>query len=129
IDLEPWGGFRFGSLRPDKAGVENLKLNGSLYSVTTGGETILNRGDRELFRASGPIVVRDWRMDPELQFRLKTANQPVEIVIPSSQQMRSDQVDLEIDGKVALKLFPNKEGHIKFTARKGQHTYRLLNKH
>jgi len=125
VDLEPWGGLRFGSMRKDKGNVENLNLGGNVYSVTIGTETILKKDGHEVFRASGgPVVVRDWRMDQEIQFRLKTNEEAVQIVLPASPVGLGAAVELQIDGKrVSAPSLTNQ--HVKLIARRGDHLYRL----
>jgi hypothetical protein len=124
IDLEPWGGLRFGSLRRDRASVTNLSLQGSRYSVVVGPETTLEKDGKQVFKASGPVVVRDWSSDQGIQFRLKTAEECV-IAISSSLIGSGSQLQLEIDGKRVSQLSSN-QGWVQLSARRGEHSYRLM---
>lgn len=67
IDVGPWDGLRFGSLGlAGECCLRNVTVRGHRYAVETGARgTKLTRGDRLLFAADAPVVVREfaWGQD------------------------------------------------------------------
>ncbi len=67
IDVGPWNGLRFGWLGPaGECCLRNVTVRGHRYAVETGARgTKLTRGDRLLFAADAPVVVREfgWGQD------------------------------------------------------------------
>ncbi len=60
IDVEPWGGMRFGNLGGEDASVRNMRIRGAKYSVKAGRKLEVHRDGHTIIEADAPVIIRDY---------------------------------------------------------------------
>jgi hypothetical protein len=125
IDVEAWGGLRFGSLGATSS-ADNVQIGSDYYSVHTGPETHLWRNQKQIFTADGAVVVRnfDWSAR-HLAFEVKTRQNTSKVTMKlASLEGPSTNATLTIDskpsGKPALRA-----GEITLSVPGGEHAVEL----
>lgn len=58
VDVEAWGGLRFGNLSKDYARVSNVLIGGSRWDVETGERLLVRRDGRTVIESDAPVIVR-----------------------------------------------------------------------
>jgi len=116
IDYEVWNGLRVGRLEPINASVNGIPINRKNYSVSIlDKEIIINRGGKQLVKASHPLILRSFVHEKEMfSCRYKTLK-PLDIEIFVAQgnyevkvgdELYKEQVDQR--NKIVISLNPPK---------------------
>ena len=123
IDMNPWEGLRFGALNPSSSGeFRRAVWDGHSYDVTIGpAKTTLARDGKELFQATGGVVVRDYQVEPaRLSFTIKS-DKPSEV---TTQEFNSGEFHLSLDGNSAGKV-TIRDGAGEFNVPAGEHLVKI----
>jgi hypothetical protein len=83
VDVEPWGYFRFGSLKFPSAGLKNVRIGGHSFAVTLGDDHLTVERDGERFLACRPraIVRLPLQADDETPIEISTVAEHGELVL------------------------------------------------
>lgn len=129
IDVEAWGGLRFGSLGLKDTTIKNISLTGHRYSVQVGSSTVLVMEGKELFRADGPVVVRNFQLgENRLSFTIKTKKEssPVWILLQNIKFSQPSKLRGRVNNQNIENLRLTDEG-IAFSINPGEHSVELRN--
>ena len=99
LDFTPWEGFRFGVLDPEEKGkLKRMAIQGRHYEVeVSSSETKLREEDREIVRASGGAVFRQFLYsESEVSFEFKSL-EPREVEV---RFLRKGKYQLLVDGQL-----------------------------
>jgi len=127
IDVEAWGGLRFGALSlPDEASVNNVEVAGDHYSVQAGRRTRLWRNGELLFESSSPVVVRNFEYrHQKISFEVKTAAATPSSILLNNPASNVTVASLQVDGQTRSHI-PIRHGNILFDLPPGDHSVVVL---
>ena len=124
-----WGGLRFGSLGLKDTTIKNISLTGHLYSVQVGSITVLEMDGKELFRADGPVVVRNFQLgENRLSFTIKTKKEssPVWLLLQNIKFSQPSKLRGRVNNQKIENLRLTDVG-IAFSINPGEHSVELRN--
>jgi hypothetical protein len=121
IDVEAWGGLRFGSLGlKAKSGVKNVAIADAHYDVEAGPHTCLWKNGTLLFESDVPAVVRDFEQGSrQAGFRSNTAGRrsTIKLATPDASSVSALVV---VDRGNPIEL-PVSNGRVQFSVPSGSH--------
>ncbi len=94
IDVELWGGMRFGNLGGEEASVRNIRIRGAKYMVRTGRKLEVYRDDHMIIEADSPIIIRGYVAEKDSLSFMVELKAPSSIVLGGLPGEREVEVDI-----------------------------------